>query len=92
MSSYPGIPCEQSCPSYYTHLLGSDINKLVLVTVELLGADTSLIWTPLYYRQFPIYQQNSHTFPLKNTSIIQTLSNTDSGHNISALGSKFVQT
>ena len=71
------------------HHLGSDINKLVLVTVKPLGTDTSLIWTPLYYRQFPMYQQNSHTFPLKKTSIIGTLSNTDNGHKILALGSKF---
>ena len=80
-------PASRAAP--LTHLLGSDINKLVLVTVEPLGTDTSLIWTPLYYRQFPMYRQNSHTFPLKKTSIIRTLSNTDNGHKISALGSKF---
>ena len=36
-----------------------------------------------------MYQQNSHTFPVMKTSVIQTLSNTDNGHKISALGSKF---
>ena len=34
-------------------------------TVEPLGTDTSLIRTLLYYGQFPMYRQNSHTFPLK---------------------------
>ena len=49
-------------------------------TVEPLGTDTSLIRTPLYYGQFPMYRQNSHIFSLKKTSIIRTLSNTDDGH------------
>ena len=61
-------------------------------TVEPLGTDTSLIRTPLYYEQFPMYRQNSHTFSLKNPSVIRTFSNTDNGHKISALGSKFIQT
>ena len=34
-------------------------------TVEPLGTDTSLIWTPLYYRQFHMSQQNSHILSLK---------------------------
>ena len=34
-------------------------------TVEPLGMDTSLIWTPLYYGQFPMSQQNSYIFSLK---------------------------
>ena len=55
-------------------------------TVEPLHADTFLIRTPLYYGQFPMYRQNSHTFLLKKTSIIRTLSNTDNGHLISAPG------
>ena len=58
------------------------------ITVEPLGTDPSLIRTPLYNGQFPMYRQNSHTFPLKKPSIIRTLSNTDNGHKISALGSK----
>ena len=48
--------------------------------------------TPLYYGQFPMYRQNSHTFSLKNPSVIRTVSNTDNGHKISALGSKFIPT
>ena len=48
--------------------------------------------TPLYYGQFPMYRQNSHTFLLKKTSIIRTLSNTDNGHLISAPGGNFIQT
>ena len=62
-------------------------------TVEPLGRDTSLIRTPLYYGQFPMYLQNSDTFSLKkNPSVIRTLSNTDNGHKISALRSKFIPT
>ena len=34
-------------------------------TVEPPGTDTSLIWTPLYYGQFPMSRQNSHIFSLK---------------------------
>ena len=34
-------------------------------TVEPLGTDTSLIWTPLYYTQFPMSRQNSHILSLK---------------------------
>ena len=34
-------------------------------TVEPLGTDTSLIRTPLYHGQFPMYRQNSHIFSLK---------------------------
>ena len=63
-----------------------------VITVEPLHADTSLIRTPLYYGQFPMYRQNSHTFLLKKTSIIRTLSNTDNGHLISAPGGNFIQT
>ena len=48
-------------------------------TVEPLGTDTSLIRTPLYHGQFPMYRQNSHIFSLKKTSIMRTLSNTDNG-------------
>ena len=54
--------------------------------------DKSLRRTPLQYGQFPMYRQNSHTFPLTITSVIRTLSNTDNGRKISALGSKFIQT
>ena len=43
-----------------------------IYTVEPLHADTSLIQTPLYYGQFAMYRQNSHTFLLKKTSIIRT--------------------
>ena len=35
-------------------------------TVEPLGTDTSLIRTLLYYGHFPMYRQNSHTFPVKS--------------------------
>ena len=59
------------------HCLPSIIAK---VTVEPLGMDTSLIRTPLYYGQFPMSRQNSHTFSLKKTSMIRTLSNTVNGH------------
>ena len=38
-------------------------------TVEPLGTDTSLIRTPLYYGQFPMYRQNSDTFSLKKTPV-----------------------
>ena len=68
------------------------VNTEVLDTVEPLHADTSLIRTPLYYGQFPMYRQNSHTFLLKKNSIIRTLSNTDNGHLISAPGGNFIQT
>ena len=62
-------------------------------TVEPLGTDTSLIRTPLYYGQFPMYRKKfSYISSLKNPSVIRTLSNTDNGHKISALGSKFIQT
>ena len=54
--------------------------------------DKSLRRTPLQYGQFPMYRQNSHTYPLTITSIIQILSKTDNGRKISALGSKFIQT
>ena len=67
---------------------GLTVNK----TYGSLHADTSLIRTPLYYGQFPMYQQNSHTFLLKKTSIIRTLSNTDNGHLISTPGGNFIQT
>ena len=49
-------------------------------TVEPLGTDTSLIRTPLYHGQFPMYRQNSHIFSLKKNSIMRTFSNTDNGH------------
>ena len=49
-------------------------------TVEPLGTDTSLIRTPLYYGQFSMFRQNSHTSSFKKTSIIRTLSNKDNGH------------
>ena len=49
-------------------------------TVEPLSTDMSLMWTPLYYGQFSMSRQNSHIFSFKETSIIQTLSNTDNGH------------
>ena len=57
-------------------LIARDRKKLELTdTVKTLGMDTSLIRTPLYYRQFPVSQQNSQIFSLK-----KTLSNTDNGH------------
>jgi len=46
-------------------------------TVEPLGTDSSLIRTPLYYGQFPMSRQKSDIFSLKKTSIIRTLSKTD---------------
>ena len=49
-------------------------------TVEPLSTDTSLIRTPLYYRQFAMSQQNSHIFSVKKKTIIQILSNMDNGH------------
>ena len=52
--------------------------RSALSTVQPLSTDTSLIWTPLYHGQFPMSQQNSHIFAIKQkTSIIWTLSNTD---------------
>ena len=77
--------------SYSSSLLAKAF-MLIKCTVEPLHADTSLIRTPLYYGQFPMYRQNSHTFLLKKTSIIRTLSNTDNGHLISAPGGNFIQT
>ena len=43
------------------------MSVLMRCTVEPLHTDTSLIQTPLQYGQSPMYQQNSHTFPLKKT-------------------------
>ena len=55
--------------------------RSALSTVQPLSTDTSLIWTPLYHRRFPMSRQNSHIFAIKKkTSIIWTLSNTDNGH------------
>ena len=49
-------------------------------TVEPLSTDTSLIRTPLYYRQFAMSRQNSHIFSVKKKTIIQILCNMDNGH------------
>ena len=52
-----------------------------------------LVWTALQYRQFPLHRQNSHTSPSKKPSIIRTLSKLYGQRTqISALGSKFIQT
>ena len=89
-----GVCCE-SIPRQVNFLIDKNVltgKGANSTTVEPLHADTSLIRTPLYYGQFPMYRQNSHTFLLKKTSIIRTLSNTDNGHLISAPGGNFIQT
>ena len=45
---------------------------IIFIAVEPLLTDTSLKWTPLYYRQFAMSRQSSHSFTLK-----KSLYNTD---------------
>ena len=63
------------------HCSSAKLQKFTDVcTVESHSMDTSLMWTPICNRQLRLSQWNGHIFSVKETHLLQTPVNTDSGH------------